>query len=181
MGSKPFDPDLFGCGCDDGPDCPVSRALSDFAALADGAQQGPFFDSGRRLPGVNALLDPHGHGDGSDTPALAGEVGDDPAVFVHLDVRDGKRGQFPSPQRAADKQGEDAVGAFTFEGGAVAASSAESIPFFRASVTSFRTAAKRTFTVKGARVSMEARYSMKRARVSCRSAAKANSRSSALA
>ena len=59
----------------------------------------------------------------------------------------------------------------------LAASSCDSRPFRFASVTIFRTAASRTFTVEGARSSIEVRYSIRSARVRGRLAAKAKSRS----
>ena len=59
----------------------------------------------------------------------------------------------------------------------LAASSWDSRPFRFASVTIFRTAASRTFTVEGDRSSIEVRYSIRSARVRGRLAAKAKSRS----
>ena len=52
-------------------------------------------------------------------PALAAEVGDHPAVLPLLDLLDRERGQFPSPQRAADQKREDGVVALALEGRAI--------------------------------------------------------------
>jgi len=62
-----------------------------------------------------------------------------------------------------------------------AASSAPSIPFFRASETIFRTAESRTLTVDEESSSMVARYSIRSARVRGRPAENANRSSRALA
>ena len=51
--------------------------------------------------------------------ALADEVGDHPAVLPHLDVLDIERGQFPSPQGAADQQRQDHVVPLALHGRAV--------------------------------------------------------------
>ncbi len=67
---------------------------------------GPSIDGGGGLPGVDTLLDPDRDGHGADASALAAEVGDDPAVLTHLELGYVQGCEFPSPQRAADQQGE---------------------------------------------------------------------------
>lgn len=61
------------------------------------------------------------------------------------------------------------------------ASSAENIPFLWASRTTLRMADSRTLMVEAARLSMDARYSMRSARVSGRPAEKAKRSSKAFA
>ena len=63
----------------------------------------------------------------------------------------------------------------------LAASSAPSIPFLRASETILRTAESRTLTVEGESASMVARYSIRTARLRGRPAEKANRSSRAFA
>jgi hypothetical protein len=63
----------------------------------------------------------------------------------------------------------------------LAASSAPSIPFFRASETSFRTAESRTLIVEGERDSIAARHSINKDRERGRLAQKAKRSSRALA
>ena len=46
----------------------------------------PLLHSGRRAPGVDALLQPDRNGDGADLAPLATEVGDHPAPLTHLDL-----------------------------------------------------------------------------------------------
>ena len=65
------------------------------------------------------MLDPEGQGHGADPVALAAKISDDPAVFAHLNVLDCERGQFPSPQRAADEKTQDAGVPFALEGRAI--------------------------------------------------------------
>ena len=50
-----------------------------------------------------------GDGDGADAPALALEVGQDPAAFPLLDGRDVELGQFVPPVGAADQKRQDHV------------------------------------------------------------------------
>ena len=55
------------------------------------------------------MFDPERNRHSPDAATLAPEVSDDPPVLPHLDVLCGERGQFPSPQRAADQESEDGV------------------------------------------------------------------------
>jgi hypothetical protein len=141
------------------------------------------------------VLDPDGDGDGTDAPALAFKVGQDPASLPLLNCRDVELCQFVATQGAADQKSQDHVVAFALEGRAVgdgqqllrllrgqpvaqpgallaqvgtsvrvAASSAPSMPFFRASQIIFRTAESRTFIVEGESDSMPARRSINKDR-----------------
>lgn len=119
VGAEALDPDLPGRGGDDGSDRPVTEALPDLAALSDGTQQRSFFDDSRGLPNVDSLLDTHGDDHGADAAAFAAKVGDDPAVLAQLNVCNGERGKFPSPQGAADQEGKNGVVALPLRGGPV--------------------------------------------------------------
>ena len=88
VSTEALDPDLLCRFGDHDPDRPVRQALADFASLVEGAEQRAFLDLRGGLPGVDALLDPHRDGNGTDASALAAEVSDHPAVLPHLDVLD---------------------------------------------------------------------------------------------
>ena len=87
--------------------------------LLDRAQQRAVFDAGRDHPGVDALLDPDGDGNGADAPALALKVGQDPPSLSLLDGLDIELGQLVAPEGAADQQRQDDVVAFALQCGAV--------------------------------------------------------------
>jgi hypothetical protein len=94
-------------------------ALMTMQLLRDRAQQTAVFDAGYSHPGVDAVLDPDGDGDGAHAPALALEVGQNPPAFALLDGRNVELGQLVPPEGAADQQRQDHVIAFSFQGRAV--------------------------------------------------------------
>lgn len=59
-----LDPDLFGALLDDRPDWPGAHTRFDLAAFGNGPKQLSILDSSGDLPGVDAVLDPEGDGDG---------------------------------------------------------------------------------------------------------------------
>lgn len=66
-------------------------------------------------PGIDRLFDPQRNGDGTNPAAFPAQVGDDPPPLSELDFVNVKVCQFTPAQGTADKQGENAVIALTFE------------------------------------------------------------------
>lgn len=71
MGAEAFDADLLRRLGNDGPDGPVVQAFAQLADLIEGAQQRSLFDTSSNLPSVDAKLDPHRDGQGTDASAFA--------------------------------------------------------------------------------------------------------------
>ena len=120
VGAEALDADLFGGLFDHRPHRPITQPPSDFLpALADRPQQPAFLDPGRGHPGVDALLDPDGHGHRSDPSSLPHQVSQYPAALAQLDGLDLKRGQLLPTEGAADQQSQGDVVAFAAQGRAV--------------------------------------------------------------
>jgi hypothetical protein len=95
------------------PDCPVAQSIAfELPAFGNRTQQPPIFETGRGPPGIDALLDPDGDGDGADAPALAFEVGQHPPSLSLLNGSDVELGQLVLPEGAADQQRQDHIVAF---------------------------------------------------------------------
>jgi len=109
VGTEPLDPDLPGGLLDDGPDCPITQTLPYLAALADAAQEWPLFNSGRRHPGIDAVLDPDRDGHGPDASSLPFQIRQHPAPLPELDGLNIQRSEFLPAKGAADQQRQDHV------------------------------------------------------------------------
>ena len=94
VGAEVFDADLFRRLLDHTPHRPVAQFLSDDAsAFIDRAQQVPGAVPGLSRPSVDQLLDPQGHGHGTNAAAFAAQIGDHTAALALLNILHIERGQ----------------------------------------------------------------------------------------
>ena len=116
MRPEALDADLAGRLLNHRPNRPVTQGLADLlAAFADLPEQPAFFDPGRHHPGIDAVLDPQRHGDGTDPAPLAVEVEEHPPVLAHLQDLDVEQGELGPAEAAADQQSQDGVVALALQ------------------------------------------------------------------